>query len=63
MSVRLQCFDKVKKYFDDDMDKAWKWFYTANPGLGYASPMEMLRNGRAKKLLKFIESRLEGNHL
>ena len=51
----------VLKYFNDDADKASKWFDTANPQLGYITPRFMAMVGRGMKLLTFVKYQLEGN--
>ena len=42
-------------------EKAILWFQTANPLLGNMTPRDMIRVGRFKKLLKFIQTALEEN--
>ena len=54
------CYDKVLQYFNGDTTKTWTWFKTPNPALGMVSPLDMMRVGRTKKLLSFIDSRLKG---
>jgi hypothetical protein len=51
---------KMKEYFNGDIQKTYLWFNTKNPSLGQISPLEMIQKGRAKKLMEFIDSRLEG---
>jgi hypothetical protein len=50
-------FDKVKSFFNGDVDKTWDWFKTYNPRL-CCSPLDMIKMGRVEKLMKFIDSRL-----
>ena len=50
----------VANFFGDG-DKATLWFQTANPLLGNMTPRDMIRIGRFKKLLKFIQTALEEN--
>ncbi|QQG36718.1 MAG: DUF2384 domain-containing protein [Micavibrio aeruginosavorus] len=48
----------VAEYFDGDSYKTALWFKTPNPMLGDVTPRDMIRLGRYKRLLKFInESR------
>lgn len=48
----------VAEYFDGDAYKTALWFKTPNPMLGDVAPRDMIRLGRYKKLMKFInESR------
>jgi hypothetical protein len=54
-----EAYDKVLKYFCDDHEKTWKWFLIENPGLSM-KPIDMIKKGRVKKLLLFIDSRLNG---
>ncbi len=53
-------FEKMKKHFDGDEIKTWKWFKTPNPGLGMVSPLDMIRNGRKEKLMQWIDNSLKG---
>ena len=51
------------KFFKDDEDKVVLWMTTKNPLIGGVKPVTMVLNGRAGKLLDFIESSLiEGNY-
>jgi hypothetical protein len=47
--------------FFKDKDKTILWFRMPNPLLGGISPKDMIRVGRFKKLLKFIQSALSEN--
>jgi len=47
--------------FFKDKDKTILWFKMPNPLLGDMSPKDMIRAGRFKKLLKFIQSALDEN--
>ncbi|MFC1610831.1 hypothetical protein ACFL6C_07725 [Myxococcota bacterium] len=47
--------------FFKDTDRTILWFKTANPMLGNVSPRDMIRVGRFKKLLRFIQSALNEN--
>lgn len=60
--IAQECYDKVLKYFKGDDKKAWYWFEHATPGLGGVSPLDMIKRGRVKKLLLYIDNLLEGNH-
>ena len=50
----------VGTYFND-LDKAILWFQVSNPLLGNMTPRDMIRVGRFKKLLKFIQTALGEN--
>jgi hypothetical protein len=50
----------VANFFGDG-DKALLWFQTPNPLLGNMTPRDMIRVGRFKKLLKFIQTALDEN--
>lgn len=50
----------VAGYFND-VDKAILWFQVSNPLLGNMSPRDMIRVGRFKRLLKFIQTALDEN--
>lgn len=51
----------VGNYFKD-LHKTILWFHTSNPLLGNMSPRNMIRIGRFKKLLKFIQTALDENN-
>jgi hypothetical protein len=46
----------VKSYLDNDPVKTWKWLQTPNTELYGFSPIEMLKQGRKRKLMGFIEN-------
>lgn len=50
----------VANFFDDER-KTMLWFQTPNPLLGNVSPKAMIRAGRYKKLLKFIQTAVDEN--
>lgn len=50
----------VGSYFKDE-EKTMLWFQIPNPLLGGMSPKDMIRVGRFKKLLKFIQTALDEN--
>jgi uncharacterized protein (DUF2384 family) len=50
----------VAQFFKDET-KTIRWFWTPNPLLGDMAPRDMIRIGRAKKLLKFISNALSEN--
>jgi uncharacterized protein (DUF2384 family) len=52
-SIRLH----IESFFES-REKAATWFNTPNPVLGNVRPIEMIRIGRADKLLRFIEGAL-----
>src|ERR1043166_1415219 len=47
--------------FFKDKDKTILWFSIPNPLLGDMTPRDMIRVGRFKKLLNFIQTALEEN--
>jgi hypothetical protein len=51
----------VGSFFNDE-HKTVLWFQTINPLLGNVSPKAMIRAGRFKKLLKFIQTALDENN-
>lgn len=51
----------VAEHFNGDLKKTALWFRTPNPLLGNLSPRDMIRFGRFKKLLKFIQNAVEEN--
>ncbi len=44
----------VAEFFAGDAQKVGLWFEIANPTLGNASPRDMIRIGRYKRLLNFV---------
>ena len=50
----------VASYFNN-LEKALLWFQVSNPLLGNMSPRDMIRVGRFKRLLKFIQTALDEN--
>ncbi len=50
----------VAEFFNDP-EKAVLWFTIPNPMLGDITPRDMIRVGRFKKLLKFIQTALSEN--
>ncbi|MDR3492704.1 MAG: hypothetical protein P4M12_11820 [Gammaproteobacteria bacterium] len=50
----------VAGYFKDQ-EKTILWFFMPNPLLGGMSPRDMIRVGRFKKLLNFIQTALDEN--
>lgn len=50
----------VGSYFKD-LDKTMLWFQAPNPVFGGISPREMIRVGRFKKVLRFIQTALDEN--
>jgi hypothetical protein len=45
----------------NDIDKTMLWFQVPNPLLGGMAPRDLIRVGRFKKLLKFIQTALDEN--
>ncbi len=56
-------FNLVAQFFDGDAEKTILWFKTPNPILGHISPRDMIRFGRYKKLLKFIQNAFLENQM
>ncbi|HXK00714.1 MAG TPA: hypothetical protein VNF93_02370 [Buchnera sp. (in: enterobacteria)] len=53
-------FEMIKEYFNGNINKTFTWFTTPNSYLGGLSPLNMMKNGRTDKLLKFIKAHKEG---
>jgi hypothetical protein len=51
----------VAEFFDGDQSKTLLWFSTPNPQLGNLTPMDMVKIGRVRKLLTFVQTALEEN--
>lgn len=54
-------YGKVMAFFQGDQAKTEAWFKTANPLLGGASPVDMIKLGRLVKLVRFVETSLAEN--
>lgn len=61
VSDRFDIYDRarivyiVSKYFNGDAQKTSLWFTTPNPNFGSVSPIDMIKSGRQKALLDFVE--------
>ncbi len=51
-------FMAVKDYFYGDETKAWSWFRTPNPNFHMQSPLQLIKDGKAKKVMLFIDYKL-----
>jgi hypothetical protein len=58
--VAVVC-ENVANFFGGDTIKTSMWFQTSNPLLGNISPRDMIRLGRFRKLMKFIQNSLSEN--
>ncbi len=56
-----KCRRLVSEYFNGCKWKCELWFKTPNPMLGEISPNSMIKMGRVKKLLEFIQDARHGN--
>lgn len=56
-------FDKVKAHFDGDETKTWVWFETLHPAFGLFTPMTMIKIGREKKVMDYIDRKLGYDHI
>jgi hypothetical protein len=54
-------FNLVAQHFNGDIDKTALWLQVRNPFLGDISPKDMIRIGRYKKLISFVQSSLNEN--
>lgn len=51
----------VAEFFSGDSDKTQLWFSTPNPLLGNIPPVDMIKMGRERKLLAFVQTALDEN--
>lgn len=58
--AKIECRFLAAQFFGDEL-KADAWFDADNQMLGGVSPNYLIKVGRAKQLLKFIETQLEEN--
>ncbi len=49
-------------FFDDDWEKAVRWFYAYNPLL-CEKPANYIKSGRAEKLHKWVKAQIAENEL
>jgi hypothetical protein len=54
------CYQLMRAHFKDDPQKTLTWFQTPNEGLGYSTPLYMIKIGCADKLLKMIKLTING---
>lgn len=50
----------LRDFFEDE-EKIYIWLTTNNPLLGNVKPLDMIHNGRGKKLLLFIQNSIEAS--
>jgi len=53
-------FILVSEHFEGNLNKTYAWFNLPNPLMGNLSPRDMIRYGRFKKVLKIVQSAIEG---
>lgn len=51
----------VAEFFNGDATKTQLWFSTPNPQLGNITPLDMIKIGRVRKLLTFVQTALDEN--
>lgn len=51
----------VAEFFSADPAKTWLWFSTPNPQLGNMTPVDLIKIGRVRKLLAFVQTALDEN--
>lgn len=51
----------VAEFFSGDQSKTQLWFSTPNPQLGNITPLDMIKIGRVRKLLSFVQTALDQN--
>lgn len=62
VEIPTELFELVLIFFQGDEKKTRLWFKTANPNLGYVSPVWMLQVDRKDQLLKFITHQYFDNY-
>lgn len=58
-NIPQEIFNMVLNYFNGDSTKTWSWLTAKNPALYYVSPMKMIKEGQAKKVLEFALKQME----
>lgn len=56
--IPQEYFNKVKKYYHGDDKKTWEWFKTIHPNFGMLSPLNMIKLGREKAIIQFIDEKM-----
>ena len=51
----------VAEFFGGDSSKTVLWFSTPNPQLGSITPLDMIKMGRVRRLLAFVQTALDEN--
>lgn len=51
----------VAEFFGGDAQRTSLWFATPNPQLGSLAPVDMIKMGRVRKLLTFVQVALDQN--
>jgi hypothetical protein len=51
----------VAEFFEGNSSKTLLWFSTPNPQLGDIAPVDMIKIGRVRKLLAFVQTALAEN--
>jgi hypothetical protein len=51
----------VAEFFGGDRARTLLWFATPNPQLGEMTPLDMIKIGRVRKLLTFVQNALDEN--
>ena len=51
----------VAEFFGGDPSKTQRWFSTPNPQLGNVTPTDLIKIGRVRKLLTFVQTALAEN--
>jgi RAB protein geranylgeranyltransferase component A len=62
LKIEHRYFQVVKNHFLGDEQKTWQWLATKHPRLMNLSPMELIRKGQGKRLMKWIDDNFKGAH-
>ena len=58
--IPQEYFNKIKKFFDGDEEKAWDWFKKPNSRFGMFAPIDLLRLGKEKRVIQMIDNLING---
>lgn len=59
--IEIDIIAELLGIFKNDTAKVYYWLRTSNPNFGGSTPLGLIRGGRAKRILEFIESVAEAD--
>ena len=58
--IPQEYFNKVKKYYNDDVEKTWHWFKSQHPNLGFGvlTPLNAIKLGKEQSVIDYINKHM-----